>query len=99
VAKPKQLSTLRRCTWTGLPLPPDQPRVRVHPAFRRVTRTWPRPYKERYAALVRQLGTLHHGELRALATTIRGELRDAEAQRLDRKGQQALERALQRDQG
>lgn len=99
MAKPKQSSTLRRCTWTGLTLPPDQPRVRVHPSFRRVTRTWPRVQKQRYADLVRQLGTLHHPELRALATTIRAELRDAEAQRLDRKGQQALDRALQRDQG
>lgn len=93
----KQSSTLRRCIWTGLALPPDQPRVRVHPAFRRVTRTWPRPQKQRYADLVRQLGTLHHSALRTLATEIRQELRDAEARRLDSQMRRVLDTVLARD--
>jgi hypothetical protein len=89
----------RHCTWTGLPLPTDQPRVRIHPVFRCVTRGWGRAERQRYADLVRQLGTLHHPQLRQLAETIRHERREAEARRLDRRGGHALDVALARDDG
>jgi len=89
--------TDRRCRWTGLLLPDDQPRVRVHPAFRRATRGWPRAQREQYAALARRLGTLDHPQLRALRAQIWQALHDAQAAHLDRVQRRTLDRALARD--
>lgn len=87
----------RSCTWTGLPLPEDQPRVRVHPAFRRATLGWSRPQRQRYADLARHLGTLDHPQLVALRQAIWHEIQDARAAHLDRTGSRALDLALARD--
>lgn len=94
---PKPETRSRRCIWTGLPLPANQPRIRVHPAFRRATRGWSPAQRRRYADLARQLGTLQHSKLQALAQRTWQELRDAEARRLDRLARSRLNQALARD--
>jgi hypothetical protein len=87
----------RRCRWTDLPLPDDQPRVRVHPAFRRATMHWSRAQRQQYAELVRQLGTLDHPQLQALRQQTWRDIHDARAAHLDRAQRRSLDLALERD--